>query len=133
MGDHSLDSFLSSTFDRTINFNFNSRLSIDDIIYVIDRTTKLELLFHSGHHLLQSLFTSLYIHKLNSISLHNLKLLNLSISDDEHGHYDFELLGLILRSSLLTILFNSNTVHSDLIKGTLYDVSYSQAHMSFVY
>lgn len=116
-----MDSFLSSDKDIPESFNPQQKLSVEEITYIIDRTTALELSFYSGSHLIQSSYTSLYLHKILSLSLDFLKMQTLSLQDGPS--YEWEWLGLVLRSALIASLKCTHYVWTELVKGVLYDVS----------
>lgn len=115
-----MDSFLSSSTEIAESFDPCQQLSLEDICYIIDRTTALELCFYSGSHLIQSSYTSLYLHKLSSFSLELLKLQSVSVNDKQP--YEWEWIGLVLRSALIASLKCTNYAWSELIKGVMYDV-----------
>ena len=115
-----MDSFLSWSTQVAESFNPHQQLSVEDICYIIDRTTALELCFYSGSHLLQSSYTSLYLHKLSSISIELLKMQSVSIDSKEP--YEWEWIGLVLRSALIASLKCVNFAWFELVKGVMYDV-----------
>ncbi|TIA88827.1 hypothetical protein E3P99_02381 [Wallemia hederae] len=120
IGDSRMDSFLSSSTQVAETFNPHQQLSVDDICYIIDRTTALELCFYSGSHLLQSSYTSLYLHKLSSTSIELLKMQSVSIDSKEP--YEWEWIGLVLRSALIASLKCVNFAWFELVKGVMYDI-----------